>query len=80
MRTSHRHHRNQAPRSYLTGGTPVPSNWRATEGLQSEGTPGVDDGIAMVERLLGLPGMNVLEVAEGDDELVVTVETNVTVG
>ena len=33
------------------------------------------DGIAMVELLLGLPGMRVLGVAEGDDELVVTVET-----
>jgi transposase len=33
------------------------------------------DGIAMVELLLGLPGMRVLEVAEGDDELVVSVET-----
>jgi transposase len=35
----------------------------------------VVDGIAMVELLLGLPGMRVLGVAEGDDELVVTVET-----
>jgi transposase len=35
----------------------------------------VIDGIAMVELLLGLPDMRVLGVAEGDDELVVTVET-----
>jgi hypothetical protein len=33
------------------------------------------DGIAMVELLLGLPDMRVLGVAEGDGELVVTVET-----
>ncbi|HLM21664.1 MAG TPA: hypothetical protein VK390_09090 [Propionibacteriaceae bacterium] len=33
------------------------------------------DGIAMVELLLGLPGMRVLGVTEGDDELVVTVES-----
>ena len=48
--------------------------------LQSEGTPGVDDGIAMVKRLLGLPGMDVLGVIEDDNELVVTVETTATVG
>jgi transposase len=42
-----------------------------------EGTPGVMDGIAMVELLLGLPGMRVLGVVEGDDELVVSVETTV---
>ncbi len=35
------------------------------------------DGIAMVKRLLGLPGMNVLE---GDDGLVIKVETAETVG
>jgi len=40
----------------------------------------MDDGIAMVKKLLGLPGMNVLEVVEGDNELVVTVETSATVG
>jgi transposase len=34
----------------------------------------------MVEMLLGLPGMSVLEVIEGDDELIVRVETTVTVG
>ncbi len=34
----------------------------------------------MVKRLLGLPGMNVLEVVEGDNELVVKVETTATVG
>lgn len=33
------------------------------------------DGIAMVELLVGLPGMRVLGVVEGDDELVVSVET-----
>ena len=48
--------------------------------LQSEGTPGVDDGIAMVTRLLGLPGMNVLGVTDGDNELIVTIETTETVG
>jgi len=46
-------------------------------GLQLEGTPGVSDGIAMVKRLLGLPGMDVLE---GDNELVITVETTATIG
>jgi transposase len=40
----------------------------------------VEDGIAMVKRLLGLPGMDVLGVIEGDNELVVTVETTETVG
>ena len=40
----------------------------------------MSDGIAMVKRLLGLPGMNVLEVTEGDDELVVKVETVETIG
>jgi len=40
----------------------------------------MDDGIAMVKRLLGLPGMNVLEVIEGDNELVIKVETTATVG
>ena len=38
------------------------------------------DGIAMVKVLLGLPGMDVLEVVEGDNELVVRVETTATVG
>jgi len=49
-------------------------------GLQLEGTPGVLDGIAMVKMLLGLPGMDVLEVIEGDNELVIRVETTATVG
>jgi len=40
----------------------------------------VDDGIAMVEMLLGLPGVRVLDVSDGDDELVVRVETTATVG
>lgn len=40
----------------------------------------MDDGIAMVEMLLGLPGMRVLDVSEGDGELVVGVETTATVG
>ena len=40
----------------------------------------MSDGIAMVKMLLGLPGMDVLAVVEGDDELVVTVETTATVG
>ena len=35
------------------------------------------DGIAMVELLVGLPDMRVLGAIEGDDELVVTVETTV---
>ena len=35
----------------------------------------MQDGIAMVELLIGLPGMRVLEVRDGDDELVVKVET-----
>jgi len=40
----------------------------------------MDDGIAMVNMLLGLPGVEVLEVIEGDNELVVRVETTATVG
>ncbi|MEI7548016.1 MAG: ISL3 family transposase [Actinomycetota bacterium] len=40
----------------------------------------MSDGIAMVKRLLGLPDMNVLEVTEGDDELVIKVETAETTG
>ena len=40
----------------------------------------MDDGIAMVMTLLGLPGMSVLGVADGDNELIVTVETIETVG
>jgi hypothetical protein len=35
----------------------------------------VVDGIAMVEVPLGLPGMRVLVVAEGDDEVVIELET-----
>ena len=38
------------------------------------------DGIAMVEMLLGLPGMRVLEVVEGHGELIVRVETTETTG
>jgi len=34
----------------------------------------------MVKMLLGLPGMDVLEVIEGDNELVIRVETTATVG
>ena len=33
------------------------------------------DGIGLAEMLLGLPGFRVLDVVEGDGELVVTVET-----
>ena len=40
----------------------------------------MNDGIAMVEMLLGLPGMRGLDVSEGDGELVVGVETTATVG
>jgi hypothetical protein len=40
----------------------------------------MSDGIAMVKMLLGLPGMDVLEVLEGDDELVIRLETTETVG
>jgi len=39
----------------------------------------MDDGIAMVKVLLGLPGMEVLEVVEGVNELVVKVETTETI-
>lgn len=38
------------------------------------------DGIAMVKMLLGLPSVNVLEVREGDNKLVIKVETTETVG
>jgi transposase len=37
------------------------------------------DATGLAERLLGLPGLVVLEVFEGDDELVVTVESTATV-
>jgi len=40
----------------------------------------VVDGIAMVEMLLGLPGMRVLGVAEGDDEVVIELETTAVTG
>ncbi len=40
----------------------------------------MSDGIAMVKMLLGLPGMDVLEVIEVDNELVIRVETSETVG
>lgn len=46
-----------------------------SRGLRLEGTPGVLDGIAVVKTLLGLFGMDVLGVVDGDDELVVRVET-----
>jgi transposase len=39
----------------------------------------VHDGIAMVELLVGLPGVRVLDVVQGDAELVVTIETTATV-
>jgi transposase len=39
----------------------------------------VDDGTGLAEKLLGLDGFRVLEVAEGPEELVVTVETTVLV-
>jgi hypothetical protein len=35
----------------------------------------MDDGIGLAERLLGLDGFRVLEVTEGPDELVITIET-----
>ena len=40
----------------------------------------MSDGIAMVKMLLGLPGMDVLEVIEGDNELVIRVEITATIG
>jgi transposase len=36
------------------------------------------DATGLAERLLGLPGLRVLEVAEGPEELVVTVESTAT--
>jgi hypothetical protein len=39
----------------------------------------MSDGIGLAEALLGLPGFRVLEVHESVDELVVTVESTVTV-
>jgi hypothetical protein len=33
------------------------------------------DGIELAEKMLGLPGLRVLEVEEGDEELVVRVES-----
>ncbi len=41
----------------------VRSQLRFFEDCNWNGTPGVFDGIAMVEMLLGLPGMRVLTVA-----------------
>jgi transposase len=38
-------------------------------------TPDLNDGIGLAERLLGLDGFRVLEVTEGPDELVTTIET-----
>lgn len=35
----------------------------------------MQDGIAMAEILIGLPGMRVLEVRDGEDESVVRIET-----
>jgi hypothetical protein len=35
----------------------------------------MDDGIGLVEVLLGLPGFWVLDVVEDDDELVITIES-----
>jgi transposase len=37
----------------------------------------MNDGIGLAERLLGLDGFRVLEVTEGPDELVITIETTV---
>jgi transposase len=39
----------------------------------------VSDGIGLPEALLGLPGFRVLEVAETDVEVVITIETMATV-
>ncbi len=39
----------------------------------------MDDGIGLAEALLGLDGFRVLDVTEGPDELVVTVESVVQV-
>ena len=39
----------------------------------------MDDGIGLAEALLGLDGFRVLAVREGDDELVVTIETTLDV-
>lgn len=39
----------------------------------------MSDGTRLAEKLLGLDGFRVLEVAEGPDELVVTIETTTTV-
>ena len=38
------------------------------------------DGIAMVEVLLGLPGMRVLGVAEGDSDVFIELETTASMG
>jgi hypothetical protein len=35
----------------------------------------MDDGIGLAQRLLGLDGFRVLEVTEGPEELVITIET-----
>jgi hypothetical protein len=39
----------------------------------------MSDGIGLAEALLGLDGLRVLEVSEGADELVITVESKATV-
>jgi hypothetical protein len=49
------------------------------EDCDDEETPDVSDGIGLAEALLGLPGFRVLEASEARDELVVAVETVITV-
>ena len=43
--------------------------------LLLEGAPDVTDGSSWVNRMIRLPGMTVLDVVDGDDELVITVES-----
>jgi len=43
--------------------------------LLLEGAPDVTDGSSWVNKMIRLPGMTVLDVVDGDDELVITVES-----
>jgi hypothetical protein len=52
---------------------------RLLKKCELKGTLGMDDCLAMVKRLLGVLGMDVVDVVDGDGELVVTVETTETV-
>jgi hypothetical protein len=47
--------------------------------ISDEGTPDVIDGTGLAEALLGLQGFKVLDVIEGEHEVVIAVETTTSV-